>query len=104
MREICTSGLMSGEGKRNASLCVTAPFLDSTADIKLRIGRCSASTLDRLVFTGLYRLAPGVLNALVIVKSETVIRWHRPGFARARSASLSTQHSMHENTAEVLVS
>jgi hypothetical protein len=31
MREICTSGLMSGEGKRNASLCVTAPFLDSTA-------------------------------------------------------------------------
>src|SRR5580704_7565024 len=26
------------------------------------------------------RIAPGVLNALVIVKPETVIRWHRAGF------------------------
>jgi hypothetical protein len=35
MREICTSGLMSGEGKRNASRRVTAPFLDSTVRGKL---------------------------------------------------------------------
>jgi hypothetical protein len=33
-----------------------------------------------LVFTSLYRIAPGVLDALVIVKPETVIRWHRAGF------------------------
>jgi hypothetical protein len=32
------------------------------------------------VFAGLYHLAPGVLNALKIVKPETVIRWHRAGF------------------------
>jgi hypothetical protein len=38
MREICTSGLMSGEGKRNASLRVTAPFLDSTLDEPLLLG------------------------------------------------------------------
>jgi hypothetical protein len=30
-------------------------------------------------FAGLYRIAPGVLYALVIVKTETVIRWHRAG-------------------------
>jgi hypothetical protein len=35
---------------------------------------------DRFVLAGLYRIAPDVLNALVIVKPETVIRWHRAGF------------------------
>jgi hypothetical protein len=35
---------------------------------------------DRLVFTGLYGLAPGVLDALKILKPGTVIRWHRAGF------------------------
>jgi hypothetical protein len=42
--------------------------------------RVSFSTIDRLVFAGLYRLAPGVLDALKIVMPETVIRWHRAGF------------------------
>jgi hypothetical protein len=36
--------------------------------------------MDRLIFAGLYRLAPTVLNALAIVKPETVIKWHRAGF------------------------
>src|SRR6202161_3027326 len=35
---------------------------------------------DRLIFAGLYRLAPKVLGALAIVKPETVVRWHRAGF------------------------
>ncbi len=38
------------------------------------------SNFDRFVFASLYRLVPGILNALVIVKPETVIRWHRAGF------------------------
>src|SRR5712672_4600510 len=38
------------------------------------------SSIDRLVFAGLYRLAPGVLDALKIVRPETVIRWHRARF------------------------
>src|SRR5215469_4290005 len=38
------------------------------------------SHVDRFIFASLYRIAPGILNALVIVKPETVIRWHRSGF------------------------
>src|SRR6266849_5865722 len=39
--------------------------------------RLTFTSIDRLVFAGLYRLAPGVLDALKIVRPETVIRWHR---------------------------
>src|ERR1700726_3637316 len=42
--------------------------------------RRTFSSIDRLVFAGLYRLALGVLDALKIVRPETVIRWHRAGF------------------------
>ena len=42
--------------------------------------RLAFSNFDRLIFAGLYRIAPNVLNALVIVKPETVIGWHRAGF------------------------
>jgi hypothetical protein len=35
---------------------------------------------DGIIFASLYRLAPGILNALVIVKQETAIGWHRAGF------------------------
>jgi transposase InsO family protein len=42
--------------------------------------RVALSNLDRLVLVGLYRLIPAVLDALMIVKPETVIRWHRAGF------------------------
>src|SRR5499433_2457892 len=42
--------------------------------------RLSFSNIDRRVFAGLFRLAPGVLDALKIVTPETVIRWHRAGF------------------------
>src|SRR5258705_9889681 len=42
--------------------------------------RLTFTSIDRLVFAGLYRLAPGILDALAIVKPETVILWHRAGF------------------------
>src|ERR1700732_1316623 len=42
--------------------------------------RLTFTSIDRLVFAGLYQLAPGVLDALKIVRPETVIRWHRAGF------------------------
>jgi hypothetical protein len=42
--------------------------------------RVAVSNIDRLVFAGLYQLAPEVLDGLKILKPETVIRWHRAGF------------------------
>jgi hypothetical protein len=42
--------------------------------------RLAFGNADRLVFTALYRVAPGVLDALKILKPQTVIRWHRAGF------------------------
>src|ERR1700751_134110 len=38
------------------------------------------SAIDRLIFVCLYRLRPGVGDALAIVKPETVVKWHRAGF------------------------
>jgi len=35
---------------------------------------------DRVLFVGLYRLVPSIVDALAIVRPETVIRWHRVGF------------------------
>jgi len=43
-------------------------------------GRLAFSSIDRLVFAGMYALAPNILDALKIVKPETVLRWHRGGF------------------------
>src|ERR1700676_415525 len=42
--------------------------------------RLTFASTDRQVFAGLYGLAPGVLDALKIVRPETVIRRHRAGF------------------------
>jgi hypothetical protein len=42
--------------------------------------RVVVGDIDRLLFCGLYRLSPKVLDALKIFQPETVIRWHRAGF------------------------
>jgi transposase InsO family protein len=42
--------------------------------------RVAFTAVDRLIFVGLYRLVPNSLNALAIVRPDTVIRWHRAGF------------------------
>src|SRR6516162_3140847 len=41
--------------------------------------RLAFGNVDRLVFTALYHVAPGVLDALKILTPQTVIRWHRAG-------------------------
>ena len=38
--------------------------------------------IDRLLLVWLYRLYPSLLDAIIIVQSEAVIRWHRRGFPR----------------------
>src|SRR5271170_1876373 len=36
--------------------------------------------IDRLLMVWLYRVYPSLLDAIIIVQPETVIRWHRRGF------------------------
>src|SRR5258707_11478936 len=47
----------------------------------------SFGAIDRLVFVGLYRLFPRVLDALAIVRPGTVIKWHRAGFVSTGTGS-----------------
>jgi hypothetical protein len=35
---------------------------------------------DRALFIWLYRRCPRILDAITIVRTETVVRWHRMGF------------------------
>jgi len=76
-------------------LCAFAGLFRSRAELEAEIlvlrhqlnvrrrkspGRLAFSSIDRLVFAGMYALAPNILDALKIVKPETVLRWHRAGF------------------------
>jgi hypothetical protein len=42
--------------------------------------RPALSNVDRLLFVLLSRLVPTTLNALTVIRPDTVIRWHRAGF------------------------
>jgi transposase InsO family protein len=42
--------------------------------------RPTLTNIDRLLFVWLYRWFPSTVDALAIVRPETVIRWHRVGF------------------------
>ena len=42
--------------------------------------RPKLSGSDRMLFVWLYRLFPGIADAITIVRPETLIRWHRAGF------------------------
>src|ERR1700694_5176054 len=42
--------------------------------------RVRLRNIDRLIFVWLYRFFPAILNAIIVVKPETVIRWHGRGF------------------------
>jgi hypothetical protein len=43
-------------------------------------GRTRLSNSDRLLFVWLHRLCPNVVDAVVVIRPETLIRWHRLGF------------------------
>jgi len=45
-----------------------------------RTTRPRLTRIDRFCWVWLYRLWPGCLDVVVIVKPDTVIRWHRRGF------------------------
>jgi hypothetical protein len=45
-------------------------------------GRVQFTNSDRLFFIQLYRWFPSVLKAMMIIRPETFVRWHRAGFRR----------------------
>ena len=45
-------------------------------------GRVEFTNGDRMFFVLLYRWFPSILQAMAIVRPETVVRWHRAGFRR----------------------
>jgi hypothetical protein len=54
-------------------------------------GRVRFSNTDRLFFVRLYRWFPSILKAMLIIRPETLVRWHRAGFRgywRWKSCSL----------------
>jgi hypothetical protein len=43
--------------------------------------RLYLSWADRILFVWLYRRFPRTLDAITIIRPETIVRWHRKGFA-----------------------
>ena len=84
MRDICSLVwcALVGLFRSRASLEAEILFLRHQLNVLRRKcpKRVLFSNIDRAVFAGLYRLAPGVLDALKILKPETVIGWHRADF------------------------
>src|ERR1700694_3923361 len=84
MREVCSLIWLAlvGAFRSRASLEAENTILRHQLNVLRRKSpkRPTFGMLDRLIFAGLYRLAPKVLGALAIVKPETVIKWHRAGF------------------------
>src|SRR5260221_6579287 len=84
MRDVCSLiwSALFGLFRSRASLQAEILMLRHQLNVLRRKSpqRLSFSSIDRLVFAGLCRVAPGALDALKIVGQETVIRWHRAGF------------------------
>src|SRR6267142_6863126 len=93
MREVCSLIWLAlvGAFRSRASLEAENMILRHQLNVLQRKSskRPTFGMLDRLIFAGLYRLAPKVLGALAIVKPETVIKWHRAPLAQIEM-SLST--------------
>src|SRR5258708_17003218 len=84
MRDVCSLIWLAliGLFRSRASLQVEILTLRHQLNVLRRKSpqRLGFTSIDRLVFAGLYRLAPGVLGALKIVRPETVMRVHRARF------------------------
>src|SRR5215813_8012187 len=84
MRDLCRLVwyIVIGQFRSQAALQAEVLVLRHQLNVLRRKSpeRIVLTNVDRLVFVALYGLAPKVLDALKILKPETVIRWHRNGF------------------------
>ena len=76
------SGLLVGLFRSHAAREAETAFLRQQLVVLKRSApaRLRLRPADRLIFVWLYRLCPSVLEAAVVFKPETLVRWHRSGF------------------------
>src|SRR5271156_926999 len=72
-------GLLVGLFRSHAAREAEMAFLRQQLLVLKRCApaRLRLRTADRLIFVWLYRLFPSVLEAAVVVKPETLVRWRR---------------------------
>jgi hypothetical protein len=112
MRDVCgliwlaLIGLFRSRASLQAEILMLRPRLNVLR--RKSPQRLTFTSIDHLVFAELYRLAPGVLDALKIVRPETVIRWHRAGFqacwrwkSRSRGGRPKTPLEVHQLIREI---
>lgn len=82
------SGVLVGVFRSHAAREAETAFLRQQLVVLQRSApaRLRLRTPDRLIFVWLYRLFPSVLEAAVVFKPETLVRWHRSGFRLMRGA------------------
>jgi hypothetical protein len=75
-------GLLVGVFRSHAAREAEMTFLRQQLVVLQRSApaRLRLRTADRLIFVWLYRLFPSLLEAAVVFKPETLVRWHRSGF------------------------
>jgi hypothetical protein len=75
-------GLLVGVFRSHAAREAEMAFLRQQLVVLQRSApaRLRLRTADRLIFVWLYRLSPRLLEAAVVFKPETLVRWHRSGF------------------------
>src|SRR6267154_1310752 len=75
-------GLLVGLFRSHAAREAEMAFLRQQLVVLQRSApaRLRRRTADRLIFVWLYRLFPSLLEAAVVFKPETLVRWHRSGF------------------------
>jgi hypothetical protein len=76
------AGLLVGVFRSHAAREAEMAFLRQQLVVLQRSApaRLRLRTADRLIFVWLYRLFPSLLEAAVVFKPETLVRWHRAGF------------------------
>jgi transposase InsO family protein len=75
---VLVTWLLSAHARRDAEILYLRQqliVLKRTAPARPKL-----KTVDRLIFVCLYRLFPSLLDASIIFKPETLLRWHRTGF------------------------
>jgi transposase InsO family protein len=80
LRLLCGAliGLLRSSARREAEILVLRHQINVLR--RKSPNRPALSNIDRLLFVLLSRLVPTILDALTMIRPDTVIRWHRAGF------------------------